>query len=313
MTQDRIQSETGKAYFSQIPHILFDYDLSPYAFKLWCHYNKVGTCWQSVRTTADNCNMSVGAVVKYRNELQEKKLITVSDNQYGGYNIQVTDLWPENMQKYANHGRSQNEHAQQERSPREQERSPREPNNNPTITIQEEESAPPPAKPKPKHIANMEAMEQSASLSPHVKALADAIVDVTSSLSITQNIIDVAYTLNGWDATPELVRELFSGAGCYWLTEGAGAWHDGNGRVYPKNIVNDWHWALQWKENHTSGGAWAELYAKHIAPLQSVDGAELKERVRLLPFDIKERLSEIGVKQAGQIARLSLAQFAGGA
>ncbi|MCA9982148.1 MAG: hypothetical protein KDD89_14990, partial [Anaerolineales bacterium] len=93
---------------------------------------------------------------------------------------------------------------------------------------------------------------------------------------------------------------------------GAGSWDDGSPRPYPGNIASDWRRAVEWAETNTSGGAWAELYAKHIAPLQSVDGAELKERVRLLPFDIKERLSEIGVKQAGQIARLSLAQFAGG-
>ena len=182
---------------------------------------------------------------------------------------------------------------------------------NNTDNTKEEESTPPPAKPKPRHIANMEARDELANLSPTLQAMATAVSDVCKR-PVDASILEHSYQLIGMDATPELVRELFSGAGCYWLTKGAGAWHDGNGRVYPKNIVNDWHWALQWKENHTSGGAWAELYAKHIAPLQSVDGAELKERVRLLPFDIKERLSEIGVKQAGQIARLSLAQFAGG-
>ena len=317
MTQDRIQSETEKAYFSQIPHILFDYDLSHTEFRLWCYYNRVGNCWQSVETTAKGAGMSMGAVSNARNGLESKGLIYVSQNDYGTNTVHVKDLWPENMAKYASPSKNEIAPSKFEGHPSENEIAPskNETKNNPTIIIQEEESAPPPAKPTPKptpaHYANMQARDELATLPEPIQALAQAISDVTLK-PLNAKTIEAAYELYGRDAEPDDVRRLFSGAGCYWLTAGAGSWDDGNPRPYVGNITADWLRAVEWAESN-NGGAWAELYAEHIAPLQSVDGAELKERVRLLPFDIKERLSEIGVKQAGQIARLSLAQFAGGA
>ncbi|MGB2748435.1 MAG: hypothetical protein WBC34_09550 [Thiofilum sp.] len=123
---DEIRTPHEKKYFSQLPHIIFDKDLTPMEFKLWCYYNRVGNCWQSVRSTAEGAGMSVGSVSASRKGLASKNLIECKENQHGGLTIIVQDLWPENMLRYC----SKNEHVQKERSENEQERSENEPKNN---------------------------------------------------------------------------------------------------------------------------------------------------------------------------------------
>lgn len=170
---------------------------------------------------------------------------------------------------------------------------------------------PPPAKPTPTHYANMEARDALATLPQPIQELAQVVSDVTLQ-PINAKVIDVAYTLFGYDAEPDDVRRLFSGAGCYWLKAGAGSWDDGSPRPYPGNIASDWRRAVEWAETNTSGGELAKLYEAYIEPLKEKSGDELRASVLSLPSDIKTRLTALGVNQIGQIVRLSAAQFAGG-
>ena len=98
--------KTLKKYFTIVPNTIDDMDLSPYAFRLYCHYKRVagdnGACWQSVETLSKACKMSTGSVVKARKELEAAGLIEVThqSNPHGGrdYNtVTMVDIWNTNM------------------------------------------------------------------------------------------------------------------------------------------------------------------------------------------------------------------------
>ena len=105
----RDESEkTLRKFFTIVPNIIDDMDLSLIAFRLYHHYKRVagdnGACWQSVETLAKACKMSVGSVVKARKELEAAGLIeiTYQYNPHGGRNyntITVTDLWEQNIKE----------------------------------------------------------------------------------------------------------------------------------------------------------------------------------------------------------------------
>ena len=123
-----------RKYYTQLPNIIDDMNLSVYAFRLYAHLKRVagdaGTCWQSVTTLAEACNMSRGMIVKARGELEGKRLIKSIDvdNPKGGRDfkrITIIDIWRLNIEKYAS---SQDELAS---SPHEFTSSPGELKNNP--------------------------------------------------------------------------------------------------------------------------------------------------------------------------------------
>ena len=123
-----------RKYYTQLPNIIDDMNLSVYAFRLYAHLKRVagdaGTCWQSVTTLAEACQMSRGMIVKARGELEGKRLIkTVDvDNPKGGRDfkqITIIDIWRLNIEKYTS---SQDELAS---SPHEFTSSPGELKNNP--------------------------------------------------------------------------------------------------------------------------------------------------------------------------------------
>lgn len=127
------EERASKKYFAQIPNIYDDAELTVYEFRLLVHYVRVGNCFENTQTTADNCNMSVGSVVKARNSLKEKGFIDITDSEWGTKRIVILDKWEENMIAYG--GSSPGE---RERSPHERRRSPGELKNNHTRITYEE-------------------------------------------------------------------------------------------------------------------------------------------------------------------------------
>jgi DnaD/phage-associated family protein len=130
-----IRIEQEKSFFTIIPNMVDDMDLSVYAFRLYAHIRRVagdgGKCYQSTNTLAESCHMSAGAVSNAKKELEQSGLISVSfeinEHQIPGlHTIRLINIWRENVDKYSDTG---------ERSPHERPRSPHETNNNPLRRI----------------------------------------------------------------------------------------------------------------------------------------------------------------------------------
>ena len=99
-------------WFTQIPNLVDEMNLSPYAIRLYLHMKRVtgettnGRCWQSTRTLAKASRMSIGSVVKAKQELQSSSppLIKVKVEKIGKekfrHIITIRDIWPENHKAY---------------------------------------------------------------------------------------------------------------------------------------------------------------------------------------------------------------------
>ena len=100
MTQvhDQIRDKQGK-YFTIMLNMADD-ELDPYQYRLLAHYVRVGTCWQSVRTTAAACKMSVGKVVATRQELARLGYIALAEHISGTYQVTILDRMVENTARY---------------------------------------------------------------------------------------------------------------------------------------------------------------------------------------------------------------------
>ena len=96
----------GRRYFHIILNMADD-ELDPYEYRLLGHYIRVGDCWESTRTTADKCRMSIGKTAQTRRELAQKGYIKITEpknHDKGSGNtvlVQVVDRWADNMQRYA--------------------------------------------------------------------------------------------------------------------------------------------------------------------------------------------------------------------
>lgn len=100
-------SEPSRAYRVEIPMLVDDAGLSVYAFRLYAHIKRVagdtGTCWESTRTLAERCGMSVGQVSKARNELVEGGWVTQGLRHVRGGSVielSIVDKWAMNEQTY---------------------------------------------------------------------------------------------------------------------------------------------------------------------------------------------------------------------
>ena len=98
--QQRIRYDGKRKWFWQTPNLVDDAGLSPYEFRLLCHYYRVGTCWEATGTTAKKCCMSMGMVSKTRKTLAEKGWIEISWGIGKTMNIEVIDKWDENNLYY---------------------------------------------------------------------------------------------------------------------------------------------------------------------------------------------------------------------
>lgn len=102
-------TEPRRLYFTQLPNLVDDMGLSPYAYRLYGHIKRVtgesGECTQGTRTLATACKMSTGAVSAARKELAEAGLITIqyTHNPHGGKNfitMRPVDIWEKNVSEY---------------------------------------------------------------------------------------------------------------------------------------------------------------------------------------------------------------------
>lgn len=138
-TEHEIRDEaTPRDYFCQIPNLVDEMNLTPYAYRLYGHLRRVtgeaGKCWQSTRTLAEKCRMSMASVSEAKKELAntDPPLIRIASETgpKGVYHvITITDIWS------INHDYStgvsvrlvksppKRSHGEQERSSSEQQRS----------------------------------------------------------------------------------------------------------------------------------------------------------------------------------------------
>ena len=106
---DEIINNPNINYFSAIPNIVDDFPLSVYAYRLYGHIvrragqGKNGRCFESVRSMANHCGISVGSVVKAKTELERAHAITRKriEGQNGNFDhdeITLVDIWENNIQ-----------------------------------------------------------------------------------------------------------------------------------------------------------------------------------------------------------------------
>lgn len=186
-----------------------DADLDPYQFRLVMHIWRVGNCWESVRTTAGKCKMSMGKVSQCTLELLETGLI--ERVAVGGRMILRVCSYSEQ--------RSPHEQMQQlngsNRSPHEQQRSPHE---------QGKKSLP--LEKRSPHEPKINEPLEDIYIPPDIPQIADlksamAQIVKTPMWAKTEREYDEgAILLTGWDATPETLTRF----GEWWKENG---WHSG--------------------------------------------------------------------------------------
>jgi len=94
-------------FFSMIPHMVDDADLSPQAKTLYLHLKRVagedGLCWKTQDQLAKHCGFSPKTVVKAKRELIEAKIIEVKLEAFEGHPrhiIHLLNIWSQNEAKY---------------------------------------------------------------------------------------------------------------------------------------------------------------------------------------------------------------------
>lgn len=113
LNQSLKDSGNPQKYYAVIEHMADD-DLDLFEYRLYGHYKRVcgqeGACWESVRTTAQKCGMSVGKVSQARRGLVEKGFIsetvitkqsTAGKDYVVGIAVELVDRWLENAQRYS--------------------------------------------------------------------------------------------------------------------------------------------------------------------------------------------------------------------
>jgi DNA-binding MarR family transcriptional regulator len=104
------QNNVNHRYFTQIPHLVDDMELTIAGFRLYSHIKRVcgedegGLCWESQDRLAEQCRMTKKTVVRAKKELKEKGLIQIKEEVNGGrvrHIISVTDIWNNNQAEYS--------------------------------------------------------------------------------------------------------------------------------------------------------------------------------------------------------------------
>lgn len=84
MSRTKISDDGRDGKYFHLMVNMADDDLDPYQYRLYGHYKRVcgesrdGACWESTRTTATKCRMSVGKVTSTRRELVEMGFIQIT-------------------------------------------------------------------------------------------------------------------------------------------------------------------------------------------------------------------------------------------
>ncbi len=98
-----------RKYWTQVPNLVDDSDLDPFARVLYLHCLRIAgqkeSCEETVRESAERCHMSPASVLKARAALEDGGWITVEDTGGRGrgalLRIHLLDRWGENMARYA--------------------------------------------------------------------------------------------------------------------------------------------------------------------------------------------------------------------
>ena len=98
----QIRDEAPHDYFTQIPNLVDELNLTPHAYRLYGHLRRVagetGKCWQSTKTLAKSCNMSMGKISEAKQELENTfppLIRVVSKTKENGiyHEITISDIW----------------------------------------------------------------------------------------------------------------------------------------------------------------------------------------------------------------------------
>lgn len=117
MTKDYIQDLSNLHNFrTEIPNIIFSLGLDIYERSLYIHYKRVagdkGGCWQSNKTIAEECGMSIRklqsvkkSLCRPRKELDGLSLITVAHRKREDKGdtsdiVSIVNIWPKNAKRY---------------------------------------------------------------------------------------------------------------------------------------------------------------------------------------------------------------------
>jgi hypothetical protein len=102
---------TQRRYFTMIPNMVDDSDLSPHAVRLYLHIRRVagedGLCWQRTTRMAKACHMDARTVRKAEKELKAAGLIRIDQQRVQRLEnhkvnvISVVDIWGDNESRYA--------------------------------------------------------------------------------------------------------------------------------------------------------------------------------------------------------------------
>lgn len=100
----RDDGQVGK-YFTLLYNMADD-DLNPYQYRLLGHYKRVcgetddGACWESTRTTAKKCQISVGKIASTRRELEAMRYVSIETRGDDTLRITMIDRMAENVSRY---------------------------------------------------------------------------------------------------------------------------------------------------------------------------------------------------------------------
>jgi DNA-binding transcriptional ArsR family regulator len=149
---------------------------------------------------------------------------------------------------------------------------------------------------------------QFETLEPSVKDMATALRLATLNNNQAR-LNELARELVDMAVTPELITELFTGTGSYWLTAGTGSW-SGGGRPNLGNIKGEILKALDW---HKNGGGDAKkasreadlLHAEWIAPLVGMNGTG-RDWFRQSPIRLKSVLRQNNIATYEQASRVKV-------
>jgi hypothetical protein len=108
-TQRFIDPSDLRKYRHELPNIVDDMDLSPHAYRLYGHIKRRcgasdgGECYEGVRGMAEHCKMSLGMVVRAKQELEAAGLVKIKPGDPKTSTpdtIIIIDIWRQNFMQY---------------------------------------------------------------------------------------------------------------------------------------------------------------------------------------------------------------------
>lgn len=108
-TQKFVDPSDLRKYRHELPNLVDDLGLSPYAYRLYGHIKRRcgasdgGACFEGARRMAEHCKMSLGMIVKAKHELEAVGLIRIKPGDPKTSTpdtISIVDIWAENFRRY---------------------------------------------------------------------------------------------------------------------------------------------------------------------------------------------------------------------